>query len=68
MCEGVKKPIEHTLYCAITTEILNEVYRGDPSWPSLSTLLGLAFVITKRRFVHVRTNISENNISSNVSY
>ena len=36
----LKKPIEHTLYCAITTEILNEVYRGDPSWPSLSTSPG----------------------------
>ena len=33
-----------------------------------STVLMQAIMITKRRFVHVRTNISENNISSNVSY
>ena len=33
-----------------------------------STVLMQAIMITKRRFVHVRTNISENNISSNVSH
>ena len=37
MLTMLKRQIEHTLYCAITTGILGQVYLGDPSWPSLLT-------------------------------
>ena len=37
MLTMLKKKIEHTLYCKITTGILDEVYIDDPTFPKLST-------------------------------